>query len=508
EVETVQTLTADRALLLEALSRLSPRDLPTDFPAVVETLSQIARGLDSPDLWIIGDASHGGIEDISGEAERFQYRYVPVGESVANVGIVQADVRRTYGHEVRSELFARIASTFDEATQWTVRLLWEDRIADAREVSLDPKGREGVVFDVSSLKAGRVTLEIEAEDGFPLDDRVVLFIEDPQPIRVLIVGEENPWLDDVLRSSTEVRSARVAKESFPPAELEREILEANPPVVVFDRWLPETIPPAPAIFIGCRPNDGTASVDYAERDWPAIVDWDRLHPVLRDLAFESVRIRRGEVATGAGVGFHCLVDAADGCLVSAQTRPRPGGGTVAAIVLGFDILESNWPLGHFSFPLFFDNAISWLGQAETQRRSRWATGETLVASPRDIARSGVVVEFRDPAGDKRSAVVDSSGRALFGRLERAGIHELLVDGKVVDRFAANLLDASESNLEPRLLKASAEDGDAAGESGAPAGPVVAETSIRASRDLWPWFALAALALVLIEWYVYHRRTYI
>jgi hypothetical protein len=26
-----------------------------------------------------------------------------------------------------------------------------------------------------------------------------------------------------------------------------------------------------------------------------------------------------------------------------------------------------------------------------------------------------------------------------------------------------------------------------------------------TRDLWMWFALAALAFVLLEWYVYNRR---
>lgn len=500
---TVQPLTSDRALLSSRLRSLEPTDLPTDFAAVLETLSEVAESLESPAIWVIGDGAHGGLDAAPAKVQRFEYQFIRVGgKETENVAITQADVRRTYGHTPRTELFALVSSRFTTEKEWTVRIEREGQLIDARRVRLAPGGHEGIIVDVSLVKPGLLEVAIEAGDALETDNRVVLALDEPKPTPVLIVGPENPWLDDVFRSSPEVAVERVTPEGFPRERLAQQVVDGTAPVLVFDRWLPETIPAAPALFIGCHPSDALASVDYKEREQPVIVDWDRIHPVLRDLAFESVRIRRGEVASSEDARFRCLADATDGCLISELKRSRPGGGTVSAIVVGFDILESNWPLGHFSFPIFFDNAIAWLGRSELEKRARWQTGEVLTAKPPPGVEPGAHLRFRDPSGAERPAVAEPGGLVSLGRIERTGVYELLVDGKVVDRFPADLLDDSESNLTPRL-EASSKTGD-----GAATGPIVEAASVRETRELWPWFALAALAFVVLEWYVYHRRTYI
>jgi hypothetical protein len=60
----------------------------------------------------------------------------------------------------------------------------------------------------------------------------------------------------------------------------------------------------------------------------------------------------------------------------------------------------------------------------------------------------------------------------------------------------NLLDANESNIEPRTDIKIGSDEVAAGE------------ERRQPRELWKWLALAALGLLLVEWYVYNRRIYV
>ena len=62
-------------------------------------------------------------------------------------------------------------------------------------------------------------------------------------------------------------------------------------------------------------------------------------------------------------------------------------------------------------------------------------------------------------------------------------------------FCANLLDASESNTKPH-------DEVALGRRGA----VGATTLKRANLENWRWFALGALATMMLEWWWYHRRT--
>jgi hypothetical protein len=62
-------------------------------------------------------------------------------------------------------------------------------------------------------------------------------------------------------------------------------------------------------------------------------------------------------------------------------------------------------------------------------------------------------------------------------------------------FAANVLDSMESNTQPRESLDFGRFGE------------VEATAVRkANLELWRWIAAAALAVLLFEWWFYHRRT--
>jgi hypothetical protein len=64
------------------------------------------------------------------------------------------------------------------------------------------------------------------------------------------------------------------------------------------------------------------------------------------------------------------------------------------------------------------------------------------------------------------------------------------------RFAVNLLDADESNIQPR-------DEVRIGSQTLGTGPPRRQT-----YETWKWGALAALVLLALEWAAYHRRLYL
>jgi hypothetical protein len=74
--------------------------------------------------------------------------------------------------------------------------------------------------------------------------------------------------------------------------------------------------------------------------------------------------------------------------------------------------------------------------------------------------------------------------------------EVTRQGGVVEtaRFAVNLFAQAESDIAPR------------------ASLTLGQTEITpggeeelGQQEFWPWLALAALAILMIEWYAYHRR---
>jgi hypothetical protein len=84
----------------------------------------------------------------------------------------------------------------------------------------------------------------------------------------------------------------------------------------------------------------------------------------------------------------------------------------------------------------------------------------------------------------------------YGDTERIGIYraEWAPDG--VQRFAVNLLDADESNIEPRPSVQIGAEAIQAGE------------TRKQPRELWKLAVLAGLFFLLLEWYVYNRRVFV
>jgi hypothetical protein len=70
------------------------------------------------------------------------------------------------------------------------------------------------------------------------------------------------------------------------------------------------------------------------------------------------------------------------------------------------------------------------------------------------------------------------------------------NGELERSFAVNLLDADESNIEPRTTVYIGADAVTAGR----------ERS--QPREIWKWLVLAAFAFLLLEWYVYNKRVYV
>ena len=92
--------------------------------------------------------------------------------------------------------------------------------------------------------------------------------------------------------------------------------------------------------------------------------------------------------------------------------------------------------------------------------------------------------------------IDLSGGMNFvvGDTDAAGIHRLTAGTNRID-FTVNLLSPEESNIKPSASLSF--------------GKYTKIESTQASlgnKEIWKYFAMAALGLLLLEWWYYHRRT--
>jgi hypothetical protein len=160
--------------------------------------------------------------------------------------------------------------------------------------------------------------------------------------------------------------------------------------------------------------------------------------------------------------------------------------------IGFDPLQSTWPL-RVSFPIFIANAVDWLNPAASSSKQLMVHGGEAFRFP--LTHSVKSARIVGPDGKSREVALDpNSSELVIGDAFKSGVYQLTAGTNAV-AFCVNLLDAVESNIAPREEL--------------PFGKyarVAASRLKRANAELWRWLAMAGLAVLMFEWWWYHKRT--
>lgn len=506
----LQPLTADRSALRRAIEGAPATSLPGDLLQALRTVEALAQSLPAAEIHLLGDGAYGTLLGLSPELERFPVKFTMVGKGGENVGITELDVRRSFGQRQRVELFALVHNFTAGEKKVALGVYRDERLLAAAELEIPAGKSRSHTFDsgrfLEEAGEGSAFLRLEVDGGglLPDDDRAHVRIAPPERLPVLVVGEANPFLDRALAVQPLVDARRTSLAGY-TADLRGGRLAGDPSkVVIFDQKSPPDPPDRPALYLGCAPRlpdgpstgaggEGKASPRPGPVKSPVIVDWDRAHPVNRFLAFADLRIEEGLVFP-LDKGRRSLVDAAEGSLAFTSSFRSEGRPPVTALVVGFDVQKSNWPWLH-SFPIFVGNALEWLGSAvATEAQPRYRTGEVLAFYPGERKLDRPV--FRDPRGAEHPATPERTGELTFALTEQSGIYELRDGGQPIESYPVSLLSPSESEIAPRSeIRFGSQ-------------VIRSQEAAQETRDLWKWFALAALAVILLEWWVYNRRMHI
>ena len=127
--------------------------------------------------------------------------------------------------------------------------------------------------------------------------------------------------------------------------------------VVLDDVTPMVWPKGNVLAIHVVNTNWVESVSRVEG--PPIVDWKTAHPLLRYAGFDNVQVSRSLTAKTPSWAVS-LVEAPQAPLILAGELARQ-----RIIWIGFDTLESNWPL-RVSYPIFIANAVEWLDPANVK----------------------------------------------------------------------------------------------------------------------------------------------
>jgi len=478
--EVKQSPTGNKVALRRAIRSCEPSDAPTRLAEALKTAAAFTfekRGEESVTTGEIHLFSDGAANDLDQVAnQNLPLVYHKVGQGGDNLGLVALDVKANPENAQERAIFAAVANTGTNRLTSDIELLFEGTLLERRALDIGPTNTEPLVFFAPQDHDGVFTLRLTGTDALAVDNEAVILSRLPQPMKVILVTRGNRFLEKALRGVPGVELT-VAPRLNDAAE--------NFDLAVLDDVLPIVWPAVHTLALN------TTSTNWFPAGWsrteaPPIVDWKSTHPLLRFVNFDNIQVAEALVVQPPGWGVP-LVESPETPLIIAGEIDQH-----RLVWVGFDVLQSTWPL-RIAFPIFIANAVDWMNPANinASRQMVQAGNPYQLNLLQPVSEATVTL----PDGTREDLALAGETRELiFGKTFAQGIYTVQA-GTNMTQFCVNLLDANETAIMPR-------DALPFGEFES----VEATTIKRANVEIWRWIALLALAVLLFEWWYYHKRT--
>lgn len=564
--QVLQTFTTNKGDLTAAIEGIKPTDAPGSLQrcwSLAEAYTgklKFEAGENAGFVPVVAGATihlltDGRLPDLE-KVERGQTDsiiYYRLGEPDApNVGITGLRAERAFDNPLRLSIFVGLQSTDRVERSVDVELVIDGQVSTVRDVMVgaaklkeglaapeenqpDPKesgenwlpGLGGFVFPIDRPEGGIATVRINSSgiDSLPTDNIGYIVIPPAKRLSVALITEGSLFIQSAFRGM-KLSNLDVIK----PSEFQKLLDEGKTgqyDVFVFDRWLPEVkvntaaapeaavagaaattptatrtagLPPGRSVVIGIVPPPPLGVTDLGpEPDGAFIVDYRRDHPALALSAIDRINITKfRKVAIEQDSPVRALATSDKGPAVVEVSDSN-----VLAIIVPWDVTDSDWCFDP-GWVLFLAGSVLYLSDA-----GAGATGESV--------RPGDTLRTRIPLGasDTRMSLPDNSrveiepasdGSVAFGPVVSNGIYtvswlgaaaaaDFTTDGRNRRPIAANLTDPNESDIGAATTLSLANDQVAA----------KSDEESALTRKLWPYLLLAALAIIMLEWWVYNRK---
>jgi von Willebrand factor type A domain/Aerotolerance regulator N-terminal len=477
--EVKQSATSEKAALRRALQACKASDSPTRLVPALKMAESLVRDRRGAEVHLFSDGAVGDLSEFENKALPLIYH--KIGERADNLGITALDVRANPEDATQRAIYANVANFSSNTMSSDLELYFRSKSAgsrsllDTRPLTIPGGQASPQVFKAAQAKDGVFTVRLTGKDDLAADNEASIVSLLPKPAKVLLVTPGNRLLEKAFRAVPNVQLS-VANDLTDGG--------AGFDFVVLDGVRPTTWPKGNVLAFHVVNTNWVE--DVVPVDGPVIVDWKSTHPLLRYAGFDNVQIAQSLTAR-APMWAVAILESPQAPLILAGDLGRQ-----RIVWVGFDPLESNWPL-RVSFPIFIANAVDWLNPANAKN------AQLLVKAgdPFRLALAEPVknAEVKLPDGSTKQLLVDpTANEIVFGDTGKEGVYRLRAGTNEVT-FAADLLDSAESNIRPH-------DELTFGEYTR----VAATTVQRTNMELWRTLAAIGLVVLLFEWWWYHRRT--
>lgn len=519
--QVVREFSSDSTQAVRAVREIAASDQPGNFAAAADVVRALVSSLGDTesgpgvDVVLLSDGVFESESDPS-ETSIPAMRLIRVGSLPKaprdNLGIVALAARRIESDLEAVEVFARLQNAASEPRVVPISFAVSGKVLETRTVTVpgataDAAGEFALTFACrpQGRQLATVSLAVDpARDLLASDNSASLLLRGFIPPRVLFVTrpstataarpdvDENTLsarflLDGVLSELRLGELKRVTLGEYDELAATGQLRFFD--AIVFDGAKPSRTPPLPSLSI----NAGLPEFELLTQTPPGpgrpVLSWSRSHPLLEYITLDGIVVARSRPprSNESVAGFSTLARGDTGPLILARDRvdePR-------RVLLAFDLVDSNWPI-EASFSIFVNASIAWL----TSTRASDASISFATTQPITIAATDATFERVGRTPDEPPAQPVVSGpQASLGVLERAGVYlpAARSDGAAApEPVPVNLLNPLESVV-------ASSDRVVVGRR-----TVSATASVPAPLEVWWWFLLAGLAMLVAEWFIFAR----
>lgn len=462
----------------------------------------------------------GRIEDADRVAlQKFDVEKIQVaniGRRADNVGIIAMEARRNYERPDMLEVAATVENFGATAVSVDAVLRAAGELVDVKTVTIaaprpaDTDGDDAaagslesnaavVVFDDLEFGGGGVIeVTLSVDDALAADDRAWTIVPAPRHIRALLVTEGNLFLERLM-SILPIELVKMSPDAYEAADLD-EIQTGDRSafdVVVMDRHSTDRLPKGNYFFWGAVPQlEGVSAGKVIDDE--VIFNWDDAHPILRHVSVETLFVYQW-LDLSLPPEAVSLIEGEHSPVLALFTR-NASQFLVSAFSLiveddrGNPLMNTYW-VTSVDFIVLVQNAINYLSSnIVTSGRSGVTTGEPVTLPLPERADK---VKIRRPDNTYDNVLTSEDDALHYSRTRLVGTYRVEPSVEGHDVFAVNLFNRTESRVAPK--------------SKVTLGADMVETktgSIELSEPAWPYFLLALLVLLVLEWIIYNRRIFV
>lgn len=486
--ETV--FTGDTQLLREALGKLVVHDVAGNLEDGLRMAEALGRG-DSFDTLVL--VSDGNFPEQAFLDLQFGIDFRKLAPGGANLGITACSARRA--GNASWDLFVELRNAADAPSTATLSIKAGSEagseVLASRIITVRPEAPQRLVFRIDGRDATLLSLQLTPEgfDALDSDNVAYMRLQQNRPLNVF-APETFPTARRALGTLPDV----VVHPSAADANAADGAQPGSFDLLVSNRGQDAEIPAVLSCIFGPVPAELADLVTVLDQPGE-IVDWNRDSPLFEHVNLREIILMDTAVAAGGadstafgGRDYRVLVEGRSGPLM--VEKESPAGRSIRAF---FDPDRSTFPF-RVAFPVFITNlvneALAATGLAETRAQP---TGVLESVALQPGSRTTIVA----PDGSRLSADADAGGRLSGVVARQAGSYRIDTGtGEIVT--GASLLSPLESSLTSvdtiafnELSVTASADNEAAA----------------TDKPLWRHLAIAALALLVVEWWLFHKRPF-